>query len=62
MCRQIIYASDELVHEARAQGLENLSEFVRESLKEYIAVRKALLGQIDSENRDGTLSSIKGAT
>lgn len=32
----MIYVPDTLVNEARAKGMTNFSEFVREKLKEYV--------------------------
>lgn len=34
--QQTVYCPDALVRAARRKGMTNLSEFVRESLKEYI--------------------------
>lgn len=34
--RHIVYAQDDLVDSARDMGMANLSQFVREALKEYI--------------------------
>lgn len=39
--RQLIYCPDTLIQEARVMGLSNLSGFVREQLKEFIAVRNS---------------------
>ena len=40
--KQQVYVPDALVRIARDRGLTNLSEFVRESLKEYIKAREGL--------------------
>jgi len=55
--RQMVYAPDTLVKEARDQGMTNLSGFVREALKEYVKSR----GNAAKQNTSTTATSKGGA-
>lgn len=53
--RQVVYAPDALVIKARANGMTNLSGFVREKLKEYnetVEGRQAQTTAADSPRSD----------